>query len=70
MRDRQWLDFVRDRVLAEIAANPSVRPYLGEEEPKQKPGPKPERDDAIRAERRRRRLEYQRRWFARKAAGQ
>jgi uncharacterized protein YjiS (DUF1127 family) len=32
MRDRAFLDFVRDRVLADIAANPSQRPYLGEVE--------------------------------------
>ena len=31
MRDRAWLDFIRDRVLAEIRANPSQHPYLGEE---------------------------------------
>ena len=30
MRDRAELDFIRDRVKAEIAANPSIRPYLGE----------------------------------------
>ncbi len=40
MRDRAWLDAVRDRVLAEIAANPSAHPYLGEEE-QAKRGPKP-----------------------------
>lgn len=34
MRDRSTLDFVRDRVLSEIQANPSQRPYLGEDEPR------------------------------------
>lgn len=33
MRDRAYLDFVRDRVMAHVRANPSVRPYLGEAEP-------------------------------------
>jgi hypothetical protein len=41
MRDRATLDFIRDRVLENIQANPSLRPYLGEEAPKGKPGPKP-----------------------------
>lgn len=30
MRSLDDLVFIRDRVLAEIRANPSVRPYLGE----------------------------------------
>jgi hypothetical protein len=41
MRDRAYLDFVRDRVLEHIKLNPSIRPYLGEEMPKGKTGPKP-----------------------------
>lgn len=40
MRDRAWLDFVKKRVLAEMRENPSIRPYLGEED-RRKPGPKP-----------------------------
>ena len=32
MRPRAELDFIRDRVLAEIRAKPSIRPYLGEED--------------------------------------
>jgi hypothetical protein len=34
VRDRATLDFIRDRVLADIAANPSIRPYLGEDAPR------------------------------------
>jgi hypothetical protein len=43
MRSQAFLDFVRDRVLADIAARPSIRPYLTEiyAEPKRTPGPKP-----------------------------
>jgi hypothetical protein len=40
VRDRAHLDFVRDRVLAYVAANPSIRPYLGEE----KVGHRPRRE--------------------------
>lgn len=31
IRDMAWVNAVRDRVLAELAANPSIRPYLGED---------------------------------------
>ncbi len=48
MRDRATLDFIRDRVIQDIRARPSVRPYLGEGE-------------AVDPERRARATEYQRR---------
>jgi hypothetical protein len=40
MRDRATLDFIRDRVLQDIAANPSIHPLLGEE----RPGGRPRRE--------------------------
>jgi len=71
MRSPNDVDFIRDRVLADIAANPSIRPYLGEED-RPKRGRKPETD---RTEYRRRwreknraqQAEYKRRWRARRA---
>ncbi len=48
MRDRATLDFIRDRVKADVKAHPSIRPYLGEGE-------------AVDPERRARATEYQRR---------
>lgn len=37
MRDREWLDAVRDRVLAEIKAHPPVGPLLLEEPTETRP---------------------------------
>lgn len=61
-RSLEDLAFIRDRVLAEIRANPGQRPYLGEEAPKRKTGPKPTTDAATLEARRRRRADYKRRW--------
>jgi hypothetical protein len=70
MRDRAWLDAVRDRVLADIAANPSQRPYLTEiyAELPTKSGPKPA-DEATLEARRQRRAETKRQWRERQAEG-
>jgi hypothetical protein len=38
VRDRAYLDFVRDRVLADIKEHPSIRPLLGEDEEQQSRG--------------------------------
>ena len=63
MRDRAYLDSVRDRVLAEIRARPSMRPYLTElfEQPKR------EVSDEER-QRRRARARSQQRFYSRPAA--
>lgn len=53
MRSLAELAIIRDRVLADIAAKPSIRPYLTEmyAEPKEQPGRKP-LDEATREQRR------------------
>lgn len=59
-------DEIRDRVLADIAARPSIRPYLTDLYERQKPGPKPADSEALE----RRRLEraaYRRAWRERRA---
>lgn len=61
MRDRAYLDFVRDRVKAYVADNPSIRPYLGEEDTR-RTGPKPDTSEATQERRRQERADYKRRW--------
>ena len=61
MRSLEELAVIRDRVLAEIRANPSQRPYLTEMYA-DTPGPKPETDAATVAARQQQRAEYKRRW--------